>query len=290
MDRIRNLLAARVPAAAARPLGAATPCAPGVQHKPGGGVAMYLWLAALTSLVTLVALVLGGPTVSAQTPTEETLLTNLTGGINNSSTNCPIAQAFTTGPASAAIIEVSTRGQATTSIEIRADDSGNPAASALYTMTNFSTSGGNRVFTAAADTNLAASTTYWVLANGTSCLARNAAPSVHPTWTAGLTKFQVGTTWFTWSNWWFAVEIKGTIHTGTAHDPESSASSASKVYPRVVQGVTPKPFCNSRGLDPSGGTECYWRTYEEIPISDPCNQPWEVPGSYRRDRGCLNRY
>lgn len=36
----------------------------------------------------------------------------------------------------------------------------------------------------------------------------------------------------------------------------------------------------------SGGFYHNWVIY---PSSDPCDQPWQVRGSYRPERGCLNR-
>ena len=33
----------------------------------------------------------------------------------------------------------------------------------------------------------------------------------------------------------------------------------------------------------------FYHPWEVYPSSDPCDQPWQVPGSYRHDRGCLNR-
>ena len=152
-------------------------------------------------------------------------------------------------------------------------------------MTASTVSGGADVYTAAANTDLAASTTYWVVAHGTICVLRSQAPSVHPDWTAGVTKWLSNTGWTTWNAQYLSIEIKGTIHSGPAHEPERP-----DYEPREPQPVTPKPFCNSSGRDPSGGTECYWESYDQIPTSDPCDQPWQVPGSYRHDRGCLNRY
>ena len=227
----------------------------------------------------------------AQAQTTETLLSNLTGGIASSGNCEPTAQGFTTGPGGATILEVTAAGQSITSFEIRADSNGSPAASALYTMTSFTDSGGNRTYTADANTDLAASTTYWVVARGSSCGLRSTVPAVHPTWTAGVTKWKRmdNTGWNPWNGQYLSVEIVGTIHSGPAHEPERADSQ---------QDYEPLPRCSEeqrqwrqrgRELPPacSGG---FYHSFEMYPSSDPCDQPWQVPGSYRRDRGCLNRY
>lgn len=224
---------------------------------------------------------------AADTPTTEQLLTNLGSG---GTTNCPIAQGFTTGPGGATILEVITPRVSTTSVEIRANSSGSPSATALYTMTNPTVTSTSETYTAAAGTTLAASTTYWVVVKGSNCGITSTVPGTHPTWAAGVARWwnPSSSTWAALHGSYLRVEIKGTIHSGSPHEPERPEDGGQRNYEN--QPVTPKPFCNSSGRDPSGGTECYWRSYDQIPISDPCDQPWQVRGSYRHDRGCLNRY
>ena len=241
------------------------------------------------------ALLAPPPSAQAQ-QTEEVLLTNLEG--HPSSTGCPIAQGFTTGPGSATILSVKADGTSVTSVEIREDSEGSPssAETALYELTTSTDIGGDRTFTADADTDLAANTTYWVVFRGGTCVARSTAPSVHPDWTAGISKWwsDTNTVWVDWSLY-LALEIVGTIHSGPAHEPEREvperASPVRHTHSAVPACTEEQAQWRQRGRElPPYNCVGFYHPFEVYPSSDPCDQPWQVPGSYGRGpggRGCL---
>lgn len=229
--------------------------------------------------------------------TSETVLSNIpASGTTSSAGNCSgQALGFTTGSDAATLEQVAVlSNSAATDAEIREHDagSGNPKTAALYSLTYSSGPTGGRVtFTAPESATLDASTQYWlVLPVGTSGTCRSRPLSdgfstLHGWSSSGSNRWWNNSRWNT--NTGGAVfEIVASVHTGDPHQPPVVPDAG----PREPQPVTPKPFCNSSGRDPSGGTECYWESYDQIPVSDPCDQPWQVRGSYRPGRGCLNRY
>lgn len=222
----------------------------------------------------------------AQAQTNETLLTSLHNS-TNSSGNCEgYAAGFRTGSAAATLAEVQlATNNSGVDVEIRADTNGVPSSSVLHQMTYESTSSGVTTFTAPDSATLSANTNYWLVVPFSSpgtCDVLTSGPTYNTLhgWSGGSLRYGSGPTGQS-----LRFAIVGSVHSGPAHEPVGPDAG-----PREPQPVTPKPFCNSSGRDPSGGTECYWESYDQIPVSDPCDQPWQVRGSYRPGRGCLNRY
>ena len=300
MDRMRSPVESpdrsSVPPPGADPAAART----AARHNRGGGVAVYPRLAALAVLIAFASLLLGDATASAQTPTNETVFS--TTAYTTSSTNSQVrAHGFTTGSSSATLSKVNLRlghSGTTTAVNIWSNHADNHPGSKLVALTNpTSLNAGTRAFTAPANTTLAANTTYWVVVNDAITtgkkdfgLAVSTSADVLHGWSAVGAKTLSGAAWIG-SNSGLELEIIAAVHSGTAQDGDDDYQSLDyEPLPECTEeqrqrrqrpGEWPPPDCR-------GGFYHAW----EIPahlISDPCDQVWQVPGSYRPDRGCLNR-
>ena len=234
-------------------------------------------LAALTALVALAALALSGATASAQTLTDETLLSNDPDTSSTSSGNCGgRAQGFTTGPAAATLSEVRVRANNSgIDVEIREDSSGNPSTTVLYQMSGGTLTSGVVTVSAPANARLSANTDYWlVIAVGSpgSCSLEQRTLSTLHGWSAG------GTKW--WNNQWlddttnFFFDIVGAVHGGTPHEPVPEEPEADDSYQSDYE---PLPRCTEeqrqwrqrgRELPPAcrGG---FYHPFQMYPNSDP---------------------
>ena len=290
MDRMRGHVEARPPAApvSRQPLSAPRR---GPRLRPG---------ALLAVLTMALGLALSAPQpAQAQTPgTPETLLTSLTHPTTSTGSCQGYAAGFTTGPAGATLDEVQIRTSSTAvEVEIRENDGGNPSASVLYQMTYASISGGVATFDAPANADLSASTAYWLV-------VPRGSPGNCFVVTTGVTYSTlhgwsgasgVGQRYNGGSGWGpspsaIPLAIVGTVHSGPAHQPQASGDSdyeplrpctEEERNRRQRPGEWPPPECR-------GGFLHAWEIPRHL-ISDPCDQPWQVPGSYRPERGCLER-
>ncbi|MCY4511665.1 MAG: hypothetical protein OXG35_32570 [Acidobacteria bacterium] len=268
---------------------------------------MYRRLAALTALIALAAVRVGGEGAHAQTSgTNEQLLSNyVTGGASNS---LPRAQQITTGAADATLAHVNLRvafGSGSVTVAIWSDSSGEPGSELHALTAPADLSSGKRTFTAPANTVLTGGTTYWVvishgLASPNAIGTTNVDFSTLHGWSSGATRvWNINTDQWDASTTRPSIEVWAAVHSGVPHQPDPVPDEDSSDSFTSPAEYDPIPPCTEeqrqwrqsyRGeVSPHRCQGGYYHPIEMYPSSDPCDQPWEVPGSYRRDRGCLSR-
>ena len=250
-------------------------------------------------LIALVALALGGATTSAQTLTDETLLSNDPDTDSSSGGNCEgRALKFRTGSSDATLSSVRVRADSSNiDVEVRDDSSGDPSTSVRYQLTNGTLSGSIVTLSAPASATLSANTDYWLVippGSAGTCKTQNRTFSTLHGWSAESFKWWNNNQWNDDSGY-YLVDIIGAVHGGAPHEPERDREDEGDDYQSI--DYEPLPECTEeqrqmrqrgRELPPAcrGGFYHEWVMY---PSSDPCDQVWQVPGSYRPERGCLNR-
>ena len=253
--------------------------------------------ALLAVLAMALGLALSAPQpAQAQTLTDEKLLSNY-GGSGAASNG--FAKQFTTGSATVTLAHVNVRvghGSGDVKVAIWSDNAGEPGSESHALTAPSSLSNGKNTFTAPSGTTLTASTTYWLVINRFAGNRRpvGTSPESFATlhgWSDGDKRY-----WNTGTNSWDSasversIEIWGAVHSGPAHQPQApDDSDYEDLRPcteeernrRQRPGEWPPQECR-------GGFLHAWEIHRHL-ISDPCDQPWQGPGSYRPERGCLER-
>ena len=151
--------------------------------------------------------------------------------------------------------------------------------------------------TAPANATLSGGTRYWLLPLGSqSCSTANQNFSVLRGWGAGARLF-----WDTSNSLWrvlsgnrIAFATMGAVHAGDPQEQEQEeAEEAGTSVKQESLPVCTEERRNWRQCGRELPHACrggFYHSFNMYPSSDPCDQPRQVPGSNRRDCGCLNRY